>query len=112
MSTATTTEPITSHTQSPRSTIQPTNTPTTQLERSAAYRRRTTMAAWVIDVPLVQAAQNVVPVAGTAGDKIESLRQWGTERALSANQPGIYSQESTAGGNSRVRRVMREPGRN
>jgi len=45
MSTATTTEPITSQTQSPRPTIQPTNTPTTQLERSAAQRLRTTMAA-------------------------------------------------------------------
>ena len=27
-------------------------------------------------LPLVQAAQNVVPVAVTAGDKIEGLRQW------------------------------------
>jgi hypothetical protein len=28
-----------------------------------------------LDVPLVQAAQNVVPVAVTAGDKTEGLRQ-------------------------------------
>jgi len=45
MSTATTTEPATSHNQSPRPTTQPTNTPATQLERSAANRLRTTMAA-------------------------------------------------------------------
>jgi hypothetical protein len=45
MSTATTTSQDTGQTQSPRSTIQPTNTPTTQLERSAANRLRTTMAA-------------------------------------------------------------------
>jgi hypothetical protein len=30
--------------------------------------------ASLLDVPLVQAAQTVVPVAVTAGDKIESLR--------------------------------------
>ena len=30
--------------------------------------------ASLLDVPLVQAAQNVVPVAETAGDKIEALR--------------------------------------
>ena len=68
--------------------------------------------ASLLDVPLVQAAQNVVPVAVTAGDKIEGLRQWASGRCLSADQPGIYSRESGAVGNSRVRRVMREPGRN
>ena len=30
--------------------------------------------ASLFDVPLLQAAQNVVPVAVTAGDKVESLR--------------------------------------
>jgi hypothetical protein len=68
--------------------------------------------ASLLDVPLIQAAQNVVPVAVTAGDKIEGLRQWAAGRVLSADQPGIYSRESGAVGNSRVRRVMREPGRN
>jgi hypothetical protein len=33
-----------------------------------------------LDAPLVQAAQNVVPVAVTAGDKIEGLRQWASGR--------------------------------
>lgn len=45
MSTATTTSHITGQTITSRSTTQPTNTPTTQLERSAAQRLRTTMAA-------------------------------------------------------------------
>ena len=45
MPTATTTEPTTSHNQSPRPTTQPTNTPLSQSERSAANRLRTTMAA-------------------------------------------------------------------
>jgi len=45
MPTATTTEPTTGQTSSRRTTTQPTNTPTIQLERSAANRLRTTMAA-------------------------------------------------------------------
>ena len=45
MSTATTTEPTTGQHTTSRSTTQPTTTPTTHLERSAANRLRTTMAA-------------------------------------------------------------------
>ncbi len=40
-------------------------------------------------MPLVQAAQNVVPVAVTAGDKIESLRQRAFGRCLSADRVGV-----------------------
>ncbi len=62
--------------------------------------------ASLLDVPLVQAAQNVVPVAVTAGDKIEGLRQWASGRCLSANRAGVYSRlEEVSGG--RVRRVVR-----
>jgi SpoVK/Ycf46/Vps4 family AAA+-type ATPase len=67
--------------------------------------------AALLDVPLVQSAQNVVPVAVTAGDKIESLRQWASGRCLSADRAGVYSRaEGVSGG--RVRRVVREPGVN
>ena len=45
MNTATTTEPAIGQTSSRRTTTQPTNTPNSQLERSAANRLRTTMAA-------------------------------------------------------------------
>jgi hypothetical protein len=45
MSTATTTEPTTGQSQSRRAVANPTNTPTTQVERNAANRLRTTMAA-------------------------------------------------------------------
>ena len=45
MSTTTTTSHDTGQTTSRRTTTQPTNTPTSQLERSAANRLRTTMAA-------------------------------------------------------------------
>ena len=37
----------------------------------------------------VQASQNVVPVAVTAGDKIEALRQWASGRCLSADRAGV-----------------------
>jgi hypothetical protein len=67
--------------------------------------------ASLLDVPLVQAAQNVVPVAVTAGDKIEGLRQWASGRCLSADRAGVYSR-TEGGGGGRVRRVVREPGVN
>jgi hypothetical protein len=61
--------------------------------------------ASLLDVPLVQAAQNVVPVAVTAGDKIEGLRQWASGRCLSADRAGVYSRVEAGG--ARVRRVLR-----
>ena len=67
--------------------------------------------ASLLDVPLVQAAQNVFPVTGTAGEKIESLRQWASDRCLSADRAGVYSR-SESGTVGRVRRVVREPGVN
>jgi hypothetical protein len=39
------------------------------------------------------AAQNLGPVAVTAGDKIEGLRQWASGRCLSADRAGVYSRE-------------------
>jgi hypothetical protein len=66
--------------------------------------------ASLLDVPLVQAGQNVVPVAVTAGDKIEALRQWASGRCLSADRAGVYSRSE--GGGARVRRIVREPGVN
>ena len=66
--------------------------------------------AALLDVPLVQSAQNVVPVAVTAGDKIESLRQWASGRCLSAARAGVYSRTEIVRG--RGRRVVREPGVN
>jgi SpoVK/Ycf46/Vps4 family AAA+-type ATPase len=65
--------------------------------------------ASLLDVPLLQAAQNVVPVAVTAGDKIKGLRQWASGRCPSADRAGVCSRsEGSSGG--RVRRVVREPG--
>ena len=44
----------------------------------------------LLDVPLVQAAQNVVPIAVTAAESVERLRTWASGRCLSAQQPGLY----------------------
>lgn len=65
--------------------------------------------ASLLDVPLAQAAQSVVPVAVTAAESIERLRTWADGRCLSANQPGIYltAPKAKAG-----RRVHREPSSN
>jgi ATP-dependent 26S proteasome regulatory subunit len=48
----------------------------------------------LLDIPLVQAAQNVVPVALTASESIERLRNWANGRCLSASNPGIYSSQN------------------
>jgi hypothetical protein len=37
----------------------------------------------------------VAPVAATAGDKIEGLRQWASGRCLSADRAGLYSLAQT-----------------
>ena len=68
--------------------------------------------ASLLDIPLVQASQNVVPVAVTAGEKIEALRQWASGRCLSADQAGVYSREQAPATGSRARLVMRGPGVN
>ena len=47
--------------------------------------------AALLDVPLVEAAQNVVPVARTAHESVQRLRAWASGRCLAADQPGIYT---------------------
>ncbi|MBX3452773.1 MAG: AAA family ATPase [Planctomycetaceae bacterium] len=64
----------------------------------------------LLDVPLVQAAQNVVPVAVTAAESVERLRTWASGRCLSANQPGIYRHAN--GSSKSRRRVSRDPSNN
>ncbi|MEW4489455.1 AAA family ATPase [Thalassoglobus sp. JC818] len=63
----------------------------------------------LLDVPLVQAAQNVVPVAMTANESVDRLRTWASGRCLSANQPGIYQSGGTT---KQRRRVSRDPSNN
>jgi hypothetical protein len=46
--------------------------------------------AALLDVPLVEAAHNVVPVAVTASESVERLRKWAHGRCLDADVPGVY----------------------
>lgn len=64
--------------------------------------------AKLLDVPLADAARNVVPVAVTAAESVERLRNWASGRCLSANQSGVYSRSNTQRrGNTRpVRRSV------
>ena len=65
--------------------------------------------AALLDLPLSAAAQNVVPVAVTAAESVERLRNWASGRCLSADSTGIYSH--LADGKKR-RRVSRDPSLN
>ncbi len=50
--------------------------------------------AALLDLPLKEAAKNVVPVAVTAAESVEKLRHWASGRCLDASRPGIYSRSS------------------
>ena len=67
--------------------------------------------AALLDVPLSAAAQNVVPVAVTAGESVERLRTWATGRSLDAEAGGIYGRCGSADGRPR-RKVRRDPSNN
>jgi SpoVK/Ycf46/Vps4 family AAA+-type ATPase len=62
--------------------------------------------AALLDVPLKEAAKNVVPVAVTAAESVERLRAWASGRCLDASRPGIYSRAAEAPPGL-VRRVSR-----
>jgi len=49
--------------------------------------------AALLDVPLTQAARNIVPVAVTAAESVERLRTWASGRCLCATNPGIFSRD-------------------
>src|SRR5262249_60452119 len=54
--------------------------------------------AALLEVPLVEAAHHIVPVAVTAGESVERLRNWAAGRCLSADRPGIYSRVAASPG--------------
>lgn len=66
--------------------------------------------AALLDIPLIEAARNVVPVAVTAAESVDRLRTWASGRCLSANQPGIYRCASRSPKSRR--RVSRDPSNN
>ncbi len=66
--------------------------------------------AALLGVSLVDAAQHVVPVAVTAGESVERLRQWASGRCLDANRPGLYCRDTV--GEKHGRKVRRDPSTN
>ena len=69
--------------------------------------------AALLDVPLVEAAQNVVPVARTSCEAVERLRTWASGRCLNAESPGgIYQRHGAATTGKPGRKVRRDPSSN
>lgn len=68
--------------------------------------------AALLDLPLAQAAQNIVPVAVSSAESIEQLRTWAAGRCLSAERPGIYSREQEVQQPKSRRRISRDPSNN
>ena len=48
----------------------------------------------LLDIPLKQAALNVVPVAASAHESVDRLRNWAAGRCLDAETPGLYAAKS------------------
>jgi ATPases of the AAA+ class len=67
--------------------------------------------AALLDVPLVDAAQQIVPVAVTAGESVERLRAWASGRCLAADRPGLYTRGTEIAGKT-GRNVNRNPSSN
>jgi SpoVK/Ycf46/Vps4 family AAA+-type ATPase len=63
--------------------------------------------AALLDLPLTQAAQNVVPVAVTAAETVDQLRSWASGRCLSASQAGVYRRDGQSSASRSRRRVRR-----
>lgn len=62
--------------------------------------------ASLLDLPLKEAAKNVVPVAVTAAESLEKLRTWAAGRCLDASQGGIYTR-GTSESSAPARRISR-----
>ena len=63
--------------------------------------------AALLDVSLVEAAQNVVPVARTAQEAVGRLRTWATGRCLDADRGGLFSRNPNTGTVKPGRKVRR-----
>ncbi|MCD0462489.1 AAA family ATPase [Roseiconus lacunae] len=68
--------------------------------------------AALLDLPLKQAAVNVVPIAATAAESVERLRAWASGRCLDAENPGIYSVNSIPKTNRRRNVTRSKPSAN
>jgi SpoVK/Ycf46/Vps4 family AAA+-type ATPase len=79
---------------------------------SGAEIRACCRLAALLDVSLVEAAKNVVPVARTAHESVERLRTWASGRCLSADVPGIYTGNASVETVKPGRRVRHNPSNN
>jgi hypothetical protein len=66
----------------------------------------------LMQVPLLEAAKNVVPVAKTAAEAVANLRKWAAGRCLSADFPGIYQPNVESVTVKPGRKVSRTPSNN
>ena len=66
--------------------------------------------AALLSVPLVEASLHIVPVAVTASESVERLRQWASGRCLSADQPGIFERKPNP--QKTGRKINRDPSNN
>lgn len=81
-----------------KSQQQPADTSWTGAEIRACCR-----LAALLDVSMIEASQNIVPVAVTASESIERLRSWASGRCLSADWAGIYQRAASSGARRRVK---------
>ena len=83
-------------------------------EWTGAEIRACCRLAALLDMPLTATAQNVVPVARTAGESVEKLRTWASGRCLAADRSGIYQHGNHADTTASTtrRRVSRGPSNN
>jgi SpoVK/Ycf46/Vps4 family AAA+-type ATPase len=63
--------------------------------------------ASLLDLPVKDAAKNVVPVAVTAAESVEKLRAWAAGRCLDASRPGVYTRGAAPAPSPSTRRVSR-----
>jgi len=80
-------------------------------EWTGAEIRSCCRLAALLDVSLIQAAQNVVPVAVTAAESVGRLRDWASGRCLDADSSGIYNPGGAAP-RKRRRSIPRDPSMN
>jgi hypothetical protein len=78
--------------------------PNDQCWTGAEIRSCCRLAA-LLDLPLTAAAQNVVPVAVTAAESVERLRNWASGRCLDAENSGIYQGSTPVKPSRKLRRV-------
>ena len=57
---------------------------------SGAEIRACCRLAALLDISVLQASTNIVPISVTAAESVDHLRSWASGRCLSAERPGVY----------------------